>query len=135
MHPSPPPCAPHKIIVLYILIFTFTVNYWIKIYITLILSVTLNECKTWSLTLSEEHRLRVFQNRMLRRIFGRKRNEVTGGWIKLHNEELHGLYTSPNIIMMIKSKRMRWVGNVARMEEMRNAYKIFVRNSETIRKT
>jgi hypothetical protein len=67
-------------------------------------------CETWSLTLREEHRLRV-----LRRIFGPKRDEVTGGWRKLHNEELHNLYSSPSIFRMIKSRRMRWAGHVARM--------------------
>jgi hypothetical protein len=62
---------------------------------------------TWSLTLREEHRLRVFENRVLRRIFGPKRDEVTGGWRKLHTEELHNVYSSPSIIRMIKSRRMR----------------------------
>jgi hypothetical protein len=79
---------------------------------------------SWSLTLREEHRLRVFKNRVLRRIFGSKRDEVTGGWRKLHNEELHDLYSSPSIIRMIKSRRMRWAGQVARMGERRNAYTI-----------
>jgi hypothetical protein len=65
----------------------------------------------------------VFENRVLRRIFGRKRDEVTGGWTKLHNEELHNLYSSPNIIRMSKSRRMRWAGHVARMGETRNAYR------------
>jgi hypothetical protein len=65
---------------------------------------------------SKEHRLRVFENRALRRIFGPERDEVTGGWRKLHNEELHNLYSSPSIIRMIKSRRMRWAGHVARME-------------------
>jgi hypothetical protein len=81
------------------------------------------------LTLREEHRLRVFENRVLR-IFGLKRDEVTGGWKKLHNEELHNLYSSPSIIRMIKPRRMRWAGNVARMEENRNAYRILVGNPE-----
>jgi hypothetical protein len=71
--------------------------------------------ETYSLTLREDHRLRVFKNRVLRRIFGWKRDEVTGGWRKLHNVELRNLYSSPNIIRMIKSKRLRWAGNVARM--------------------
>jgi hypothetical protein len=70
---------------------------------------------TWSLTLREEHRLRVFENRVLRRIFGPKKDEVTGEWRELHNEELHNLYSSLNIIRMIKSRRMRWAGHVARM--------------------
>jgi hypothetical protein len=68
-----------------------------------------------SLTLREEHRLRVFENRVLRRIFRPKRDEVTGGWIKLHNEELHNLYSSPSIIRTIKSRSLRWAGYVARM--------------------
>jgi hypothetical protein len=71
--------------------------------------------QTWSLTLREEHRLRVFEYRVLRRIFGPKRDDVTGDWRKLHNEELNNLYSSPNIIRMIKSRRMRWAGHVARM--------------------
>jgi hypothetical protein len=69
----------------------------------------------------EEHRLRVFENKVLRGIFGPKRDEVTGDWRKLHNEKLHNLYSSPNIIRMIKSRRMRWTGHVARMGETRNA--------------
>jgi hypothetical protein len=90
-------------------------NVKVKIYKTIILPVVLYGCETWSLTLSEEHRLRVFKNRVLRRIFGTKRNEVTGEWRKLHNEELHNLYSSPNIIRQIKSRRIRWAGHVARM--------------------
>jgi hypothetical protein len=72
-------------------------------------------CETWSLTLREEHRLRVFENRVVRGIFGPKRNEVTGEWRKLHNEELRDLYSSPSIIRVIKSRRMRWAGHVAQM--------------------
>jgi hypothetical protein len=87
----------------------------IRIYKTIILLVVLYGCETWSLTLKEEHRLRVFENRVLRRIFGSKRDHVTGDWRKLHNEELHNLYSSPNIIRMIKLKRMRLPGHVARM--------------------
>jgi hypothetical protein len=75
-------------------------------------------------------RLRVFENRVLRRIFGPKRDEVTGGWRKLHNEKLHNLYSSPSIFRMIKSRRMRWAGDVARMEEKRNAYRIFLGKPE-----
>jgi hypothetical protein len=74
--------------------------------------VVLYGCETWSLTVREEHKLRVFENRVLR-IFGPKRDGVTGGWRKLYNEELHNLYSSPSIIRIIKSKRMRWVGHVA----------------------
>jgi hypothetical protein len=65
----------------------------------------------------EEHRLRIFENRMRRRIFGPKRDEIVGGWRKLHNEELHNLYSSPNIIRTIKSGRMRWTEHLARMAE------------------
>jgi hypothetical protein len=72
--------------------------------------------ETWSVTLREEHRLRVFENRVLRRLFGPKRDEVTGEWRKLHNEELHNLYSSPDTIRQVKSRRMRWAGHVARME-------------------
>jgi hypothetical protein len=72
------------------------------------------------LTLKEEHRLRVFENRVLRRIFGPKRDEVTREWRKLHNEELHDLYSSPSIIRIIKSRGMRWAGHVAQIEEKRN---------------
>jgi hypothetical protein len=78
------------------------------------LPVVLYGCETWSLTLREEDRLRVFENRVLR-IFGPKRDEVTGGWRKLLNEELLNLYSSPSIFRMIKSRRMRWAGHVARM--------------------
>jgi hypothetical protein len=73
------------------------------------------ESETWSLKLREEHGLRVLENRVLRRIFGPKRDEVTGEWRKLHNEKLRDLYSSPSIIRIIKSKRMRWAGHVARM--------------------
>jgi hypothetical protein len=71
--------------------------------------------ETWSLTLREGHILRVFENRVLRRIFGPKREEVAGGWRRLHNEELHNFYASPNIIMVIKSRRIKWAGYVAQM--------------------
>jgi hypothetical protein len=92
----------------------------------IILPMVLYMCETWSLTLREEHRLRVFENRVLRRIFGPKRDEVTDEWRKLHNEELHDLYSSPSIIRIIKSRRMRWTGHVARMGEKRNAYRLLV---------
>ena len=78
----------------------------IKIYRTIILPV-LYGCETWSLTLREEHRLRVFENRVLRRVFGPKRNEVTGEWRKLYNEELSDLYSLPNIVRVVKSRKMR----------------------------
>jgi hypothetical protein len=93
----------------------------------MVLPVVLYGFETWSLTLKEQHSLRVFENKALRRIFGPKRNEVTGEWEKLHNEELRDLYSSPNIIRMIKSSRMRWAGHVTRMGEKRNAYRLLVR--------
>jgi hypothetical protein len=86
-----------------------------------ILPVVLYGCENWSLTLREERRLRVFENRALRgRIFGPKRGEVTGEWRKLRSGELHNLYTSPDIIRQIKSRRMKWAGHVARMGQWRN---------------
>jgi hypothetical protein len=88
--------------------------------------VALYGCETWSLTLREEHRLGVFENRVLTRIFGPKRDEVTGGWRKLHNEELHDLYSSPSIIRIIKARRISWLGHVARIGEKRNAYRLLV---------
>jgi hypothetical protein len=86
--------------------------------------------KTWSVALREEHRLRAFENRVLGRIFGPKRDEVRGGWRKLHFEELRNLYSSPNIIRMIKSRKMRWAGNVARVSNIRHAYNILVGRPE-----
>jgi hypothetical protein len=82
-------------------------NVKVKIYKTIILPVVLYGCETWSLTLREEHRLRVLENRVLRRIFGPKRDEETRDWRKLHGEELHNLYSSPDIIRQIKSRQMR----------------------------
>jgi hypothetical protein len=81
----------------------------------MILPVVLYGCEIWSLTLREEHRLRMFKNRVLRRIFGPKRDEVTGEWRKLYNEELHDLYSSPSIIRVMKSRWMRLVGHVGRL--------------------
>jgi hypothetical protein len=86
--------------------------------------------KLGSLPLRDEHRPRVFKNRELRRIFGPKRDKVMGGWEKLHNEELRDLYSSPNIIRIMKSKGMRWAGHVARMGEKINACKILVGKPE-----
>jgi hypothetical protein len=86
--------------------------------------VVLYGCETWSLILREEHRLTVFENRVLRRIFGPKRDEVTGEWRKLLNKELRDLYSSPSIIRIIKSRTLRWAGHVARMGEKRNAYRL-----------
>jgi hypothetical protein len=90
-------------------------NRKIKIYRTVVSPVVLYGCETWSLTVREERRLRVFENTVLRRIFGPKRDEVTGEWRRLHNEGLNDLYSSPNIIRVIKSRRMRWAGHVACM--------------------
>jgi len=92
-------------------------NLKIKLYGTIILPVVLYGCETWSLTLREERRLRVFENRVLRKIFGPRRDEVKGEWRKLHNEELRDLYSLPNIVRVVKSRRMRWMGHVARMRE------------------
>jgi hypothetical protein len=83
-----------------------------------------------SLTLREEHRLRVFENKVRRRIFGRKRDKVTRGLRKLHNKALHNLYSLRSIIRMIKSRRMRWAGHVAQMGEKRDPYRILVGNPE-----
>ena len=102
----------------------------IKIYRTIILPVVLYGCETWSLTLREVRRLRVFENRVLRRIFGPKRDEETGEWRKLHNEELSDLYSSTNTVRVIKSRRMRWAGHVARMGERRAAYRVLVGKPE-----
>jgi len=99
-------------------------------YRTIILPVVLYGCETWSLTSREERRLRVLENRVLRRIFGAKRDEVTGEWRKLHNEELNDLYCSSNIVRVIKSRRMRWAGHVARMGERRGVYRVLVGKPE-----
>ena len=95
-------------------------NLKIKIYRTIILPFVLYGCETWPLTLREERRLSVFENRVLRRIFEPNRDEVTVEWRKLHNEILNDLYSSPNIVRVIKSRRMRWAGHVARMGEGRS---------------
>jgi hypothetical protein len=102
----------------------------IKIYRTVIVPVVLYGCETWSLTLREEHGLRVFENRVLRRIFGSKWNEVIGEWRKLHNEELNDLYSSLNFVGVIQSRRMKWAGHVARMGERRDVYKVLVGKPE-----
>jgi hypothetical protein len=89
--------------------------------------MVLHGYETRSLILQKEHGLRVSENRVLRRLFGPKRDEVTGGRRKLHNEELHNLYSLPSIIRMIKSRRMRWAGHVTCMGMILNAYRILVR--------
>jgi hypothetical protein len=101
-------------------------NIKVKTYKTIILPVVLYGCETWSLVLREEHKIRVSESRVLWRILGQKRDEVTGEWRKLHNEELHVLYSSTVIIRQIKSVRMRWAGRVARMGEESNVYKVLV---------
>jgi hypothetical protein len=105
-------------------------NVKVKMYKTIILPVVLYECETWSLALREEHRLRVFENRDLRRIFGPKQDEVTGKWRKLHNEELYNLYSSADIIRQVKSRRMRWAGHVACMGEEIKVYMVLVGKPE-----
>ena len=102
-------------------------------YKTIILPVVVYGCETWSLTLREEHRLRVLENKVLRKLFGAKRDEITGEWRKLHNAELHALHSSPNIIRNLKSRRLRWAGHVARMKQFRNSYRILFRKPESKR--
>jgi hypothetical protein len=94
-----------------------------KIYGTIVLPAVLYGCETWSHTLREECRLRVFENRVLSRIFGPKRDEVTGEWRRLHNEELYAQYSSLNTIRVIKPRRLRWAGHVARMGEVHTQFK------------
>jgi len=97
-----------------------------KIYRNIIFPAVLYGCETWSLTLREERRLRVYKNRVLKRIFGPRTDEVTGEWRKLHNEELNDVYSSPNIPRVIKSIRMKWAGHMARMGERRGVYRVLV---------
>ena len=97
---------------------------------TKILPVVLYGCETWSLTLREERKLRVFENMVLRRIFGPRMEEVTGEWCRLHSEELNDLYSSPNIVRVVKSRRMRWAGHVARIGEERGLYRVLVGKPE-----
>jgi len=105
-------------------------NLKIKIYRTIILPIVLYGCETWSLTFREDGRLRVFENRVLRRVFGPERDEVTGEWRKLHNEELRDIYSLPNIVRVVKSRRMRWVGHVAHMGEGRSVRRVLVGKPE-----
>jgi hypothetical protein len=104
-------------------------NLKIKVYRTIIMPLALYGCETLSLTLRDERRVRVFEKRVLKRIFGPKRDEVTGEWRKLHNEELNVLYCSPNIVRVIKS-RMRWARHVAHMGERRSVYRVLVKKLE-----
>ena len=114
-------------------VFFFPCN-WVSIelktYRNIILPVMLYGCETWSLILREERRLRMFENRVLRRIFGPRRDEVTGEWRKLHKEELNDLYSSPNIVRVIKSRRMRWSGHVACVGESKGIYRVWVGKPE-----
>jgi hypothetical protein len=100
------------------------------IYRTIILPVVLYGCEAWLLTAREEGKLRVFENMVLRRIFGPRRDGVMGEWRRLHNEELNGLYSSSNIVRVIKWRRMRWAGHVAHMGEERGAYRVLVGKPE-----
>jgi len=105
-------------------------NLKIKIYRTIILPLVFYGCETWSLTLREERKLRVFENMVLRRIFGPRWDEVKREWRRLHNEELNDFCSSPNIVWVIKSRRMRWAGHVARMGEERGVYRVLVGKPE-----
>ena len=87
-------------------------------------------CETWSLTLREERKLRVFESMVLRRIFGPRMGEVTGEWRRLHNEELNDFFSPPNIVRVIKSRKMTWAGHVARMDEERGVYRVLVGKPE-----
>jgi len=107
-----------------------TKNLKIKIYKTIILPVVLYGCETWSLTMREEHRLRVSENKVLRRICGPERDEVTREWRKLHNEELDDLCPSPNIVLVIKLRRMRWAGHLVCMKGRRGMCRVLVGKPE-----
>jgi len=105
-------------------------NLKIKIYRTIILPVVLYGCGTWSLTLWEERKLRVFENMVLRRIFGPRRDKLTGEWRRLHNKELNDLYCSPNSVRVIKWRSMRWARHVVCMGEERGVYRVLVGKPE-----
>jgi hypothetical protein len=100
----------------------------IETYTTITLPFVLYGCETWSIILREKRRFRVFENRVLRKIFGSKMEEVREYWRRLHNEELYDLYSSPYIIRLINLRRMTWAGHVARMGERRGAYRVLVGN-------
>jgi hypothetical protein len=105
-------------------------NIKFKIYKIIILPVVLYGCETWSIALREEHRLRVFENKVLRRILGPKMGEVTGEWWELYNEERHVLYSFPKIIRQMKSRRMKWAGHVTHMGEERKVFWVLVGKPE-----
>jgi hypothetical protein len=100
------------------------------IYKTIILPVVLYGWETWSLILTKERRLRVFENRVLRRVFGPKRDEVTGEWRKLHSKKLSDLYSLPSIVRVVKSRRIRWAGHGGRMGEGRGVHRVLVGKPE-----
>ena len=102
----------------------------IKIHRTIILPVVVYGCETWSLTLREERRLKVSEHRVVRRIFGPMRDEVTGEWRKLHNEEINGLYSSPSIVCVNKLRRIRWAGHVVNRGERRGIHRVLVGKPE-----
>jgi hypothetical protein len=99
-------------------------------HITIILPVVLYGCETWSVRLREEHRLMVFDSRVIRKIFRPKRDEITGNWRGLHKEELYDSYLSPSIIWVTKSRRIKWAGHIARMGDVTGAYGILVGKRE-----
>jgi hypothetical protein len=103
---------------------------FLGIYRNIILPVVFYGCATWSLTLREERRMKVFENRVLRKVFGPKRDEVTGEWRRMHNEKLNDLYSLPNIVRVVKSRRMSWAGHVARMGEDRDVHRVLVGKPE-----
>ena len=107
----------------------------VNTYKTITLPVVLYGCKTRSLTLREEQRSMVFENKVLRKIFVVKRDEITGEWRKLHNAELHALYSSPNIIRQLKWGRLKWALHTSHMEQCRNAYRVLVGKPEGERET
>jgi hypothetical protein len=110
-----------RVLLSFIDLVTLLLNLKMRIYKTIILPIFLYGCETWSL---------ILRNRVLRRIFGPKKDEVTGEWRKLHNEELHDLYSSPSIIRIFKASRMPWAGHAARIGEKRNAYRLLVGKPE-----
>ena len=102
----------------------------IKVYRTIILPVVLYGCENWSLIFTEERKMKVFENRVLRRVFEPKKDEVTGEWRKLYNEELRDVYSLPNNERAVKSRRMKWSGHVARIKEGRGVHRFLVGKPE-----